>query len=65
MLNLQSCGGGKRLIFCNGVQRYNVFLNWKNFFCLFSKNHLKINEQGHSWIAGALVVAVWLTVTVI
>ena len=27
----------KRLNFCNGVQRYNVFLNWKNFFCLFSK----------------------------
>ena len=35
MLNLQSCGGGKRLIFCNGVQRYDDFLNWKNFSTLF------------------------------
>ena len=36
MLNLQFCGGGKRLIFCNGAQNYNVFLNWKNFFLFFS-----------------------------
>lgn len=35
MLNLQSCGGGKRLIFCNGVQRYNDFLELEKFFCFF------------------------------
>ena len=37
MLNLQCCGGGKRLIFCNGVQRYNVFLEQENFFFFFLK----------------------------
>ena len=35
MLNLQTFGGGKRLIFCNGLQKYKHFLNWKNFSALF------------------------------
>jgi hypothetical protein len=39
MLNLQCCGGGKRLIFCNGVQRYNDFLELEKF----SRFFLKIN----------------------
>ena len=38
MLNLQCCGGGKRLIFCNGVQRYNDFLKLEKFSRFFLKS---------------------------
>ena len=44
MLNLQCCGGGKRLSFCNGVQRYDDFLNWKNFFRRFLVGNVKIRR---------------------